>query len=343
MSYVEKPGQVTVTTDTPVPRGVAVGLSAGFATPTAPAAAAPAPPPPAPPPPPPAPPGTPAPGLDVSQQSAWDQLMATLASYGFSGTDLTDLGDFVKTELINGTSDAKINTDLMQTKEFANRFPAIIARQKAGLPPINPAQYIALEDQYAQLERSAGLPLNFTDQSHYDSLIANDVSASEYSSRIQNGYVAMAKSAPEAMQALQDYYGINQGTMAAYFLDPAKALPLIEQQAQAAIIGGAGIRTGFGEPTAAQAMRLAQLGITESAAQTGFSDLTHAAQLTGTLPGQAQQALSTDQLLGSEFEGDQATKDLLQRRADEQKANFATSGAFGSTAAGVTGLSQVVR
>jgi hypothetical protein len=289
-------------------------------------------------------PATPAtsttPAMDATQQSAWAVLAQTLQSYGFNGTDLQNLEDFIQKELINGTSDAQINLDLMQTKEFANRFPAIIARRNAGLTPISPADYINLEDQYTQIERSAGLPPNFGD---FDALIANDVSPSELSSRVQQGYIAMLQAPPEAMQALQDYYGINQGTMAAYFLDPEKAAPLVVQQAQAAILGGAGIRSGFGEPTAAQSLKLAQLGISPDQAQAGFMDLAHQQQLEGTLPGQSQQALTSDQLIGSEFEGDQATKDLLAQRAAEQKANFQANTGFGTTSSGVTGLGSVTR
>jgi len=290
--------------------------------------------------PPPAAPPPAAPPLSATQQSAWAILAQTLTSYGFSGTDLANLENFVQTELINGTGTDQINLDLMQTPEFAKRFPAIVSRRNAGLPPISPAEYVTLERQYAQLERAAGLPQGFGD---YNALIANDVSPSELSSRIQKGYVAMLQAPREALQALSDYYGLGQGTMAAYFLDPTKAEPIVEQQAQAALIGGAGIRTGYGEPTAAQALRLAELGISESAAQQGFMNLVHQRQLEGTLPGQAQQALTPDQLLGSEFGGDQATKDLLARRAEDQKAAFAGSTAFRETATGITGLGPVVR
>jgi hypothetical protein len=281
--------------------------------------------------------------MGPTQQSAWALLQQTLQSYGFTGQDLTNLVTFVKTELINGTGADQISLDLQQTKEFAKRFPAIVQRRQAGLPPVSPAEYVSLERQYGQLERAAGLPHAFTDQSHYDQLIANDVSGSEYADRINNGYVAMLNSPPEARQALQDFYGITPGHLAAYFLDPTKALPLLKQQAQAAIIGGAGIRSGFGEVNSDQALKLAQLGVTPEAAQNGFMDLFHQRQLTGTLPGQAQTAISADKQLGAEFGGDEGTKELMQRRAEEQKAMFAGGGQFGQDQSGHQGIGQVVR
>lgn len=283
------------------------------------------------------------PQMNATQQSAWAILQQTLQSYGFTGSDLASLTKFVQTELINGTGADQISLDLQNSREYAKRFPAIIQRRQAGLPPISAGEYVSLERQYAQLERAAGLPVNFTDQSHYDSLIARDVSSSEYSSRINDGYVAMLQAPAEARQALKDYYGVTDGHLAAYFLDPNKALPLLKQQAQAALIGGAGIRSGFGEVSQGQAARVAQLGVSSDAAQTGFMELFHERQLTHTLPGQAQTAISADQQLGAAFGGDEATRELLQRRADEQKATFQAGGKFGEDQAGIAGIGQVVR
>src|SRR5581483_6622899 len=152
-----------------------------------------------------------------AEQDAWAILLQTLQGYGFTGQDLTSLGNFVKQELINGTGSDQITLDLEQTPEFAKRFPAIVARRDQGLPAISPAEYVSLERSYSQLERAAGIPPNFTDQSHYDQLIANDVSPSEYADRINKGYAVVAQGDPTVQQAFQDYYGITPGHLAAYF------------------------------------------------------------------------------------------------------------------------------
>ena len=281
--------------------------------------------------------------MNPTQQSAWAILKQTLSAYGFSGTDLDSLMDFVQKELINGTNTDQISLDLQQTDEYARRWPGLVARRKAGLPPISTGEAVSLERQYQASERAAGIPVGAFGETHYQDLLSGDVSASEYASRINDGYLAVNQADPATIQAFQDYYGITQGHLAAYFLEPTKALPLLKQQATAALVGGAGIRSGFGEITQGQALGLAQLGVNPTQAQTGFADLFHQRQLYGTLPGQAQEAIPAEKLLGATFAGDETTIELLQRRALEQKAQFQQNEGFGVGQGGVQGLGPVVR
>lgn len=299
------------------------------------------------PPPTPPPPGTPTPPLppplDPTQQSAWAILSQTLANYGFTGQDLNDMQNFIKGELINGTGPDQITLDLEASPQFARRFPAIVYRREHNLPPVSPAEYLSLQHSYQQLEHSAGLTPQMFDNQHWDSLIANDVSTAEYATRINQGFVASMQAPPDVRQALQDFYNVSPGDLASFFLDPTKALPLLQQRFAAAQIGGASARTGFGEVSSSQAEHLAQLGISSTQAQTGFQDLYHQRQITGTLPGQQQTAIPTNDLLNAEFGGDTVTQELLARRAQEQKDYFAQQGQFTESGTGVTGLGQVVR
>jgi hypothetical protein len=286
------------------------------------------------------------PNLDPTQTDAWAILQGTLTAYGFSGADLLSLQNFIKSEIINGRNTDQITLDLEASPEFANRFPAIIERRQKGLPPISPSDYVSLERTYQQLERSAGLPPQMFDAAHYDTLIANDVSASEYGNRVQQGVIAANQAPQETRDMLLNYYGVTPGQLAAHFLDPAKVWPVLQQQFAAAGIGGAAQRVGFNQqnPVSEQeAMRLAQLGVTPEQAQQGFMELYHQRQLYGTLPGQSQTGLTTDQLLGAEFGGDEVTKELLQRRALEQQATFQAGGQFQQTQAGTSGLGAVTR
>src|SRR5262249_22039531 len=88
-----------------------------------------------------------------SERSAWAQLQATLAAYGVTRDDLTALVAWAKGEIVRGADTNQIALDMYQTPQFARRFPAIIAREKAGLPPVSPAEYLSLESSYEQLER----------------------------------------------------------------------------------------------------------------------------------------------------------------------------------------------
>lgn len=290
--------------------------------------------------------------LTTAQNNAWDVLQSTLAQYGFTGTDLTQLTAWAKQEVISGNDSNLIALQLQQTPQFIKRFPAIEDRLKAGLPPITVAEYLANEDSYEQLERAAGLPPNFAS---YDALIAADVSPTEYAARINQGYLAVSQADPTVIQAMQDYYKVTPGQMAAYFLDPTKAEPLLAQQATSALIGGASAQSTFKGTqnlgtaegiSQQQALRLAQMGVTQSQAQSGFSTLATQSQLYNPLPGANGQVggnLTTDQLLNAQFGSDGQTKLQLELQAGFEKGTTSEGTAVGQTSAGATGTGAVQR
>ena len=281
-----------------------------------------------------------APAFTSTEQSAWAQLQQTLGAYGFSGADLVALTNWAKTELIAGKDSNQIALDLQNTPQFVKRFPAIVARRNAGLPPVSPAEYLSLESSYAQLETAAGLPRNFAS---YDALIASDVSPTEYADRLNQGYLAVAQADPEVVKAFQDYYGVGKGQLAAWFLDPKKAEPMLLQQAAAAQVGGASAGSGFGEVSSADATRLAQMGVNFSQAQQGFQKLAGESQLYRGLPGQSEPPLSDTALLNAQFGSDAATQLELQRRAGYETGTTAQGGQVAGTAAGATGIGTVQR
>ena len=284
--------------------------------------------------------GAPAAGMTSSQQDAWAQLQQTLQSYGFSGSDLQALVQFAQQQIIAGNSQQQVILNLEQTPQFQQRFPAIGKLAQQGVA-ISPAEYISLEQQYAQLEQAAGLPKNFAS---FDNLIANQVSPSEYADRINKGYLAVSTAPPETIKAMQDYYGVTHGQLAAYFLDPAKAEPILLQQAQAAQIGGASAASGFGQVSQDQAMRLAQQGVSYAQAQQGFQQLSQQSQLFHNLPGQGQRyGFTTDNLLGATFGSDGQTKLQLQIQAEQEKNYFQQGTGVASTQQGLTGAGNVQR
>jgi hypothetical protein len=288
-------------------------------------------------------------GLSSAQNNAWGILQQLLSSYGFTGADLTALVAWAKGQIVAGNSSDLVTLELQQTPQFARRFPAIIAREKAGLPPISPAEYLTLERTYSQLERSAGIPVNFAD---YDKLIAADVSPTEFSDRVNQGYLAVARADPTVVKAFQDFYGVNTAGLAAYFLDPTKAEPLLKQQAVAAQIGGASAQSGFGLPgsgpegiSSGQAMRLAQMGVAQPAAQQGFQKLGMERQLYEPLPGAGQvgNTLTSDQLLNAQFGSDAQSQLQLQLQAEFEKGTTNQGVTVAQTSEGAVGAGVVQR
>lgn len=281
----------------------------------------------------------PASGLNSTQQNAWSDLQQLLQEYGFSGQSLTQLVNWAKGEIINGSSENQITLDLMQTPQFKQRFPAIGVLAGEGIA-ITPADYINMEQSYAQAEQQAGLPPNFAS---YDALIAAQVSPSEYSARLNQGYLAVAMAPPETIQAFQDYYGVNKAQLAGYFLNPKASEPLLLQHALAAQIGGASATSGFGQVSAAQAGQLAQMGVTYPQAQTGFQKLSEEKQLEQPLTGQRQaNPFTTDQLLRAQFGSNGQVAQQLQIQADLEKGYFqqGTQVASGQTGQTGTGVNQ---
>lgn len=288
-----------------------------------------------------------------NQQSAYDQIQSVLSGYGFTGSQLSQLMSWATNIIQNNGSatssdlSAIVQSELPNQTAFQQRFPAIAARQKAGLPAITVTDYLNLESAYAQAEQAAGIPPNWAS---YDNLIANNVSSQEYSDRLTQGYDVVAQGSPETLQAFQDYYGITPSQLAAYFTNPAKAEPLLIQQALASQIGGSAIQSGFGAQQAAgkglsqaEALQLAQQGTTYSQAQQGFSQIAQEKQVLGALPGQQQPALTNDQVLGATFGSNGAAAQQIKQNEQLQKNYFAQGTNVTQTQTGLQGIGQIQR
>jgi len=278
-------------------------------------------------------------GMTSTQRSAWAYLQQILAAYGFSGADLTALVAWAKGQIVAGNDSNMILLNLEQTPQFEKRFPAIKTLANQGVA-ITPAEYISLEQSYSQILHQAGLPPNYAS---YDALIANQVSPNELSSRVQQGYEAVAYADPTVVKAFQDYYHVGPSGLVAYFLDPKKAAPLLTQQAVSAQIGGASAMSGFGEITQPEALRLAQMNVSFNQAQQGFQKLAQEKQLYTNLPGQQAPILSQEQLLNAQFGSDAQTQQQLQRQAAYETGTTAGNEQVAQTPAGATGIGPVQR
>lgn len=271
---------------------------------------------------------------DAANRDALAQIKQVLQQYG-----LESLSDFAWQEIVAGRSGNEVLQDIRQTPQFQQRFPAIAARQKVGLPPLSPGDYVAYENTATQYMRNAGLPTGFYDSPEdFTKFLSGDVSLKELGERITLARDA-ANGPSEARDALVNKFGLSIGDLTAFFLDPDRAEPLLQRNYNAAQIAGAGTRTGYGD-TAAQDLRLADLGVTAAQAQQGFSHLGQESELFHGLPGQNEQDISTDQQLGAEFMGDAAAQKTIEQRARSRVATFGGGGGFNTSREGVGGLGQ---
>lgn len=259
-----------------------------------------------------------------------------LSTYG-----LGDLSDFVYTEIIAKETVNINNPDaiifaIREQPAYQKRFAGNAARLKKGLPELDPASYIGLENQFRQTLQSNGLPANFYDQpDDFQALIEGDVSPSELNERVQQGYRAVADADPAVKEQMKNLYGIGEGELAAYFLDPQRTAPLLTRQAQAANIAARGLEQGGIQLSGQFAEDLARRGITEQQARAGFAEVGALGELRQTFAGET--ALSGEQLAGAAFGIDVAAQQELERRKKLRTGEFAGGGSFARTTGETSG------
>lgn len=281
-------------------------------------------------------------GNPITTGDAVAILSTELTTWGFG----QDALDWARAQIQSNSSIDQVLYSLRQQPFYVNSIFGQVAAQrtKAGLPAMTEAQILTYKDYATGLAQQAGLPQGFLTDTELTTLMGHDVSTSELDARITQGYTAALKAPPDVLNQLQTYYGVTTGHLAAYFLDPTKALPLIQQQFATAQIGAEATRTGYGALGQPQALNLAQLGTTDAQAKQGFTDLAKQAQLFTALPGSGEQGITQETQLGAEFSGNAADQHAIQQRAQERTAVFAAGGHFAETQnKGITGLGNVQR
>jgi len=272
----------------------------------------------------------------VAQRSAYDIISRTLDTYG-----LGELRGFVNDLVFNRNiiDENILIGELREQPAYKQRFAGNEQRRRAGLNALSESEYIGLEKAYAQLMRQSGLPSGFyDDSSDFTNLIGNDVSVAELSERVNQGYEAVMNADPEVVQEMRRLYNIGDGELAAYFLDPERATPMLITQARAASVAGQGVRQAGYQISAAQAEELARAGIGEEQARAGFQAIAAAQELFTALPGEAEQDISQEEQIAGVFGTSAAAQQRIRQRTRERQAIFEAGGGFAAQGSQVTGL-----
>lgn len=269
-------------------------------------------------------------------ESARQIVQRILDQYGLGS--LTDLAMREITES-DRIEPERLLTNLRDTPEYKVRFAGLDRRRQAGLNAISEAQYIALEDQYAQLMRAAGMPTGFYDTpDDFANLIGANVSIAELSQRVQTGYAAVRQSDPSVITELQRLYQVTDGELAAFFLDPERALPVIEQQVATARIGAAAARQGFGNVLERGALeRMAGLGISEQQATEAFGVAAQSQELLSQMDATETQIGLEEAALALTGQ-DAAAARRIRQRQQRRSAEFEGGGQFATQGSQVVGL-----
>lgn len=262
----------------------------------------------------------------MQRNAVIDSLKALFAQYG-----LSSLGDKIVEYAKQGMSADAIAITLRQTPEYKQRFPAMEALASRGRA-LSEAEYIEYERTAAQLEQRYGFPSGLLSSSVTD-LLTNEVSAAELNDRAIMASAAAIEAPEDVRRTMTDFYGVDQGGLAAYFLDPDKALPLLEKQYATSLIGTEAARQGVGVGVT-QAEQLQGLGISQEQARTGFGQV---AALGGLTQGRGD-VVSQQQLISGTFaQEEQALRDI-ERAQQARVGRFQQGGGFVSGQQGVTGL-----
>jgi len=274
--------------------------------------------------------------LTGASRDAYMALNTLFTGYGL-GTLASKIYDYVK----NGYSSDTISILLQDTPEYKARFAGNVARQKAGLPVLSPADYLSTEDSYRQIMRQAGLPTGFYDSTDdFTNFIGTDVSPTELQSRVDLASQATATANPAYKEALQQM-GLDTASITAYYLDPTASLPILQKQAATAAIGSEALQRGFNFDQQ-YAENLATSGITQSQAAATYSNIAGQfgqLQTLGSIYGSAwTQRQAEDAAFIGSSEATQQQAQLIGR----EKAQFSGGVGGASTARGLAGAGGAV-
>ena len=209
-----------------------------------------------------------------SNETATTILTNTLKFYGLNEPELiNEIRAALANRTITGASSVdEIGIQLRESPAFQRRFAANEARRAAGKPVYSVTQTLLLESQYRKNLRDSGMPAGFYDDpTSLQNFLINDISPDEILSRVTQGYQAVRNADPTVINELKTLYNLDDGSIAAFFVDPTKAQDNILRAARAAEVGAqARKQAGIGL-TAQTAEELVRQGISESEAQTGFT------------------------------------------------------------------------
>jgi len=261
------------------------------------------------------------------QRQIIQTLQSAFSSYGLQSL-FPKIAEFARRDL---TEDGVL-LELRKTPEYKQRFPAIEALAQKGRV-ITEAEYIQFERNAAQLERAYGLPAGMLDdRATVANLLTNEVSARELEERVTLAAAGAFQTSPEMRETFQRFYGIESGGLTAYFLDPEKALPLLNKQYAASQIGA---EAAMQDVTIQSrlAEQITEAGIGREEARAGFGRVAGLAPLA---EGRGDLATQS-QAIGAELLGQEAAQEAVQRAQAARRGRFQQGGGALTSQQGVIG------
>ena len=273
--------------------------------------------------------------IDFLREYGLESLITTLDSA------LQDDPDIFKGQYGNERMFRAIN----QTPLYKTRFAGMAMRVTNGYKPISELDYITIEKEFDQKLRANGMPKGFYDsQEDFAKFIGNDVRADELDARIQQGYKAVYETEPGVKDELKRLYGLGDGEIAAFLIDPTKFKQSEAiKKAEAARRANAAREQGI-QITSGQAEELYSRNISQSTAQQGFQALAQTQELYGTTTAEAasgQQAITQEEQVAGVFNTNAEARKKIEDRKKKRTSAFEAGGSLLSDKTGNIGLGSV--
>ena len=271
-------------------------------------------------------------------------IKAGLARYGLDSLYSTIWKKYTKSEIDLSDPDAFVFS-LKEEPAYKQRFAANEIRKSKGMAELQPSTYLSMEDTYRKTLQASGLPPGFYDtQADLDKMIGGDVSIYELSTRIQDAYNVVRDAPVDVTDKLKSLYGISDGDILAYFIDPDRARPQLiaadyKRQAQAAMVAGQAQRTAGIGLSKAFSEDVVRQNISEAAQKQAFTTIADMNELTRAQGN--EKGLTTEQIAGAQLGIDSASRKILEDRKKGRVAGFSGGGEFSSQQIGGLGRSGI--
>jgi hypothetical protein len=275
----------------------------------------------------------------VPTAGAKEILRSVLATYG-----LGSLYDYAWSLYTNKEVDVDDGESLVyalrQQDAYKKRFAANERRKALGFNELLPSTYIALEKSYKDTLAANGLPQGFYDSpDDFEKLIGGDVSVAELNNRLKDAYTVVRDASPEVKNKMAEMYGVTDGDLLAYVIDPDRARPLMapdyKRQAQAALIAESAQRLSalnFNKDIAEQFVRQ---GVTQAEAETAFTTVGQMGELRR--GGLGEQQITDLQFAQAALGTDAEAKRLVEERKKRRIGEVTASGGSATLAQGDSG------
>ena len=274
---------------------------------------------------------------EQNRESAKSFLRNLLTQYG-----LGSLAGAVDSIVQNNTSEEVIAERLRNTEEYKKRFKGLTQLRAKGVTDIaNEGEYLRLESNYRQVFRDAGMSSflgaagSETELDAISKLVGDySVSVDEVAARVNDAQRIVAETPKEVRDSFQRFYNVDPSTLTAYVLDPVRTTNEINKRANAAMIGGLGMKQGLDFDVATSERVGTFLGgdnnLTSTQAEPQLTQIANIQRSTGRLAELEKSTLSAGETALASLDLDVEAQRKVKGLQSRERARFGGSSAFTS-------------